>query len=112
MIEVPAYTHSGIYAIHNETRGLWYIGSSYNIRQRAKNHKAKLERGIHSNQALQASYNAGDVLTFSIIRKMGNASTYDVLEAEKQEIRAHDSFVNGYNQRIPHEWTDKIEGAS
>lgn len=106
MIEIPTYTHSGIYAIYNETRNMWYIGSSWNIRQRAKIHKRRLELGTHSNPGLQSAYNSGDSLVFQVLREMGNARSYDVLEAEKEEIRAHNSIDGGYNRRLPHEWTD------
>ena len=52
MIEIPTYTHSGIYAIYNETRNMWYIGSSWNIRQRAKG-KA-LKRAVEARIAIEA----------------------------------------------------------
>lgn len=48
---------SGIYEILNKVTGGRYIGSSYNIDERIKNHKSLLRRGCHHSIKLQRSWN-------------------------------------------------------
>jgi hypothetical protein len=50
----------GIYSIRNMLTNIRYIGQSINIEGRIRQHKYKLNRGIHSNIHLQRSYNLND----------------------------------------------------
>jgi group I intron endonuclease len=63
------YKKSGVYGIKNILTGEFYIGSTNNIGKRWNSHKRHLERNIHSNPKLQASFNKYglDYFIFGII---------------------------------------------
>jgi group I intron endonuclease len=48
---------SGIYSITNTKSGRVYYGSSNDVKERWRNHRSKLGRGIHPNPHLQNSWN-------------------------------------------------------
>lgn len=60
----------GIYAITNIVNGKRYIGSSNDLDDRCQHHFAKLRRGIHPNQHIQAAYNLYglDAFTFTVLQ--------------------------------------------
>lgn len=58
--------HSGIYVIFNNITKKFYIGSSYNIKNRLYCHFFKLKNNKHPNIHLQRSYNKHDKSVWSI----------------------------------------------
>lgn len=46
----------GIYGIFNTDNGKWYIGQSYNIRERIRKHLYRLRLGTHINVHLQGAF--------------------------------------------------------
>ncbi|SFR57455.1 group I intron endonuclease [Marinobacter daqiaonensis] len=46
----------GIYAITNNVTGRQYIGSSYNLKDRARDHIKQLSQGCHANHLLQSDF--------------------------------------------------------
>ena len=54
----------GIYLIRNKINNKVYVGQSVNIKARWSNHKRELEKGIHSNDHLQKSYNKYGKINF------------------------------------------------
>lgn len=75
----------GIYGIYYKDK-LIYIGSSDNLDRRWKQHKTALEKGKHSNKALQKYFNTyvRDVneLGFRVIHKTLDASKIRLFFAE------------------------------
>lgn len=59
MLQVPKLSSGliGIYLIQNRTTGMFYIGSSVDIKNRFRQHKQMLTNGNHKNSRLQADYN-------------------------------------------------------
>lgn len=80
----------GVYKITNIETNMFYIGSSYNITKRWKEHKNKLNRGKHDNKYLQHAWN-----------KYGESKfKFDILE-----------LVNNRDELIEREqyWIDKTQ---
>lgn len=49
--------YSGVYVIKNILNGKRYIGSSFNVKRRLKDHFFKLSKNTHHNKHLQAAWN-------------------------------------------------------
>lgn len=64
----PNYYPAGIYAIHNTTKDIFYIGSSENIEKRWQQHQILLKTNKHYNKKLQSDYNNGDNIIFGLIK--------------------------------------------
>ena len=85
---------SGIYAIVNMKSGSRYIGRSVDLDKRRKMHWWQLENNRHFNKPLQAAYNKGDPLVFTVVEKCGKDK---LNEREVYWIEYFDSLENGYN---------------
>lgn len=61
--------NSGIYQIKNFNSGKFYIGSSNNLQVRWRVHRSRLNRGVHGNRFLQASWgkNKPEGFEFSVL---------------------------------------------
>ena len=92
---------TGVYIIYCYESGKSYIGASANVRQRLREHYAKLVSGIHANIALQRAY-----------RKYGkHGFIWDVLEVviddPEKLLEAEERWIavykvdRGYNFRKP-----------
>ena len=68
MKEQINYYPSGVYAIQNITKGIFYIGSSENVENRWKQHQIMLKNNNHFNKRLQNDYNDGDALIYGLIK--------------------------------------------
>ena len=55
---------SGIYKIINEKSGMFYIGSSINIKERFNQHMRQLKSKNHFNDKLQKAFNKYGLLSF------------------------------------------------
>lgn len=62
---------SGIYRITNTASGMFYIGSSCDIKKRHREHRLDLRKGIHDNNYLQEAW----------IQDGEDAFTWEVVEA-------------------------------
>lgn len=80
---IKNYYPSGIYAIHNVTKDIFYIGSSENVETRWKQHQIELKGGYHHNKRLQEDYNNGDYFVYGMIK--------DTIP-DKRQLRTEESF--------------------
>jgi group I intron endonuclease len=91
----------GIYQILNTVNGKSYIGSSKQINERLREHRYKLNKGIHTNSHLQAAWTkyGKKVFTYSAIVECLET---DLLFYEDLIISGYKSNNRkfGYNQRI------------
>ena len=64
---------SGIYKIINKQNGMYYLGSSSDIKHRWIAHKSLLRRGIHSNSYLQNAWTkyGEENFVFEIMEEIG-----------------------------------------
>lgn len=77
--EIPKYKGAGIYAIVNWEDFTCYVGSSMNIKQRARNHKTTLNNGKHINKGLQEAKNNNKILRFVVLCKLDSNINKDEL---------------------------------
>lgn len=92
----------GIYSITNTTNGRVYIGSSEDIEERWRYHRADLVRGSHDNMDIQADYNVNglSVFVFSVVEEC----TMDrLVERETLHVMSHGWPCRDtlYNRRLP-----------
>lgn len=78
---------SGIYEIVNMENGRRYIGSSCDIHNRLRHHKASLNNNKHPNQYLQYSWNkyGGECFSFSVLEQC-EADKKKLFELEQHYI--------------------------
>lgn len=88
----------GIYLIRNTTNGKVYVGSSVRIKSRWNHHRSGLNRGLHGNLHLQASWDkyGADSFEWSVLELCPRGS---IVEREQHWIDTHDAHASGYNQR-------------
>lgn len=89
---------SGIYAIWNINKNKFYIGSSKNVKQRAMNHKTKLNKNKHPIKELQQDYNNNDNFILFLITEVKNCR--DLRYFENIAIKQFGSDIKGYNKGI------------
>lgn len=83
---------TGIYIIHNVTRGMYYVGQSKNVLKRISSHF-----GGSGNGDVYADLKYGNVFTVKAIPLAG--SGYSSLDAlERDAIQTYDAFEHGYNK--------------
>lgn len=83
---------TGIYIIHNVTKGMYYVGQSKNVLKRISSHF-----GGSGNGDVYADLKYGDVFTVKAIPLAG--SGYSNLDAlERDAIQTYDAFEHGYNK--------------
>jgi group I intron endonuclease len=95
---------AGIYKITNIKTMAGYIGQSINVKERIAKHKYALNKGIHTNKYLQASYkkNGKEFFKFEVIYLIENETDKHQIvkilnEKEKELINEHKTFIDGYN---------------
>ena len=86
-----------LYKITNVVNGKFYVGSTGNVRERFRQHRNKLRRGVHHCAHLQAAWNkyGEDCFKFSIIEHI--ASMEALVEAENKWLIDHVGKENCYN---------------
>lgn len=83
---------TGIYIIHNVTKGMYYVGQSKNVLKRISSHL-----GGSGNGDVYADLKYGDVFTVKAIPLAGSGySNLDALECDA--IQTYDAFEHGYNK--------------
>jgi len=95
---------AGIYKITNTKTMVAYIGQSLNVGQRISKHKYALNKGVHTNQYLQASFqkHGKECFKFEIIYVVENQTDKKEIvkilnKKEKQLINEYNTFAEGYN---------------
>lgn len=85
----------GIYKITNTTNGMMYIGSSFTIFSRFKQHVRDSINGVHKNKKLQNAFNEFGYSNFSFeILKIFHDIRYDELLKEEQKV------IDSYDKNI------------
>lgn len=83
---------TGIYVIHNLTKGMYYVGQSTRVVGRVSQHFSG--RG---NGDVYADYKYGDEFEISLVSLC--ESGYESLDAlERDAIKAYDAYEHGYNR--------------
>ena len=88
----PNYYPAGIYAIHNTTKDIFYIGSSENIEKRWQQHQILLKTNKHYNKKLQSDYNNGDNIIFGLIK--------DTFPDKRQLLYEERFYIHNWKQII------------
>lgn len=93
-----SFSNSGVYLIRNKVSGKMYVGSSKDIESRWKDHKRRLNNGIHKNEHLQRAWKkyGESGFTFTTIETCEREM---LVELEQKYIDKYDSINKGYNQR-------------
>ena len=107
---------SAIYIIINILNDKYYIGSAVNVKQRINDHLSQLDRNIHDNSYLQASWNKHGKTAF--IYLILEKTSKDQLEAKEQHwidlLESNNSKI-GYNLRKiansnqGHKWSEEAK---
>lgn len=86
-----------LYKITNVVNGKFYVGSTGNARERFRQHRNKLRRGVHHCAHLQAAWNkyGEDCFKFSIIEHIESMEA--LVEAENKWLIDHVGKENCYN---------------
>lgn len=86
-----------IYKIINNVTGEKYVGQTTNFSRRISEHKEKLNKNIHINPKLQASWNKYGEENFSIEKQQFDLTKEELNNKEIEEIKKEDSYNNGFN---------------
>ena len=92
----------GIYKIKNIVNNKIYIGSSFDIKKRWRDHNWYLKNEIHHNPHLQSSWKKYGSTNF-IFEVVEECSVDDILDRERHYINEYDVLDNrhGYNMNDP-----------
>jgi len=88
----------GIYKISTNIDDRVYVGQSINIYSRFKQHKKKLEKGVHDSSKLQDFYNLHKddiILEFTILEEVEDPD--DLTRKEEKWVKTYNSMKNGFN---------------
>ena len=100
----PKYHYAGVYMIENTSNKKVYIGSSYDIEARLRNHRSALINGTHHCKELQADFNrrhrfVAHVLYVEPVHRNNRRSNRQKIYAmEWKFIEQYDAINSGYNQ--------------
>lgn len=87
----PEFT--GVYILHNETKGMYYVGQSVRVMQRVRQHLTG-----HGNGDVYADYKYGDRFTVRTI-SMASSGYLSIDDLERDMIEAYDAYDSGYNRQ-------------
>ena len=83
--EAAEVLKSGVYRI--DLGGGWfYVGSACNLKQRERQHRSDLRRGVHCNQIMERTFNKYGVFTFTVL---GRYLVDQILGREQALIDKH-----------------------
>lgn len=77
----------GVYSIRCISSGKIYIGSSKDIKKRARQHEAALKMGKHANKKLQLDYNGGKDFFFDAVRVLVDPTHRALIRAEYEVMK-------------------------
>lgn len=88
-----------IYGFYNLITQKWYIGSTFDLKDRIIRHLYYLKHNCHHSQKLQRSFNKHGIDNFQlvILQNCNNYSSKDLTSTEEKYIKLFNSFENGYN---------------
>ena len=104
------FNKKGVYIIVNIINKKVYVGSTTDsFKNRWKNHRKLLKKGIHPNNYLQNSWNkyTENMFVFSIIECIENTSIY-ILDREKYYIEFYKATDKKYGYNIVKDPVEKI----
>lgn len=95
--EIPRF--EVVYGLYNIKTNKWYVGSTFDMRDRMIRHKSMLMHNSHHSQKLQRSFNKYGIESFQIfILQMCNGFTIeDLTNTEEFYIKLLNSKQRGYN---------------
>ena len=82
---------TGVYILHNETKGLYYVGQSVRVFARVKQHFTG-----HGNGDVYADFKYGDSFTIKTI-PLAESGYQSLNDLERDAIEAFDAHSKGYN---------------
>ncbi len=91
LADAPEFT--GVYILHNETKGMYYVGQSVRVMQRVRQHLTG-----HGNGDVYADYKYGDRFTVRTI-SMASSGYLSIDDLERDMIEAYDAYDSGYNRQ-------------
>lgn len=87
-----------IYRIENVTKGKSYIGQTVALSYRREMHKAKLQKGTHSNKEMQRDFSSGDLFVMTALEYFSRQISSEYLNAKEQAyIIKYKANIEGYN---------------
>ena len=88
-----------VYGFYNLITQKWYIGSTFDLKDRITRHLYYLKHNCHHSQKLQRSFNKYGIDNFQlvILQNCNNFSSEDLTSTEEKYIKLFNSFKNGYN---------------
>ncbi len=89
--DAPEFT--GVYILHNETKGMYYVGQSVRVMQRVRQHLTG-----HGNGDVYADYKYGDHFTVRTI-SLASSGYLSIDDLERDMIEAYDAYERGYNRQ-------------
>lgn len=91
---------SGVYALVNETKDKYYIGSSINVETRIKTHFSQLRHGKHVCKAMQKDFSDGDTFSSQILETHENPTQSFLFNREGQWINKYKDDKSIYNKLL------------
>lgn len=97
----------GVYVITNEKTGEQYVGASYDVSLRFRQHQHELRKGRHYNKRLQAAWNRDGEAAFSFegLEKKPENET-DMQWLDRAEERWQRKLKPAYNIALRHGYDD------
>ena len=92
-----------VYGIHNTITDMWYIGSTFNMRDRMRRHKYELLHNSHHSNKLQRSFNKYGINSFNgkIIEQFNKLDITELINKEIDYIEKYNSLKNGCSTNGP-----------
>lgn len=88
---------SGIYVIINETKGMFYIGSTININKRIHQHKLSIINKTHDLKIMTNDFLSGDRFRFAVV-SFSDIEQAQIIEHELLNTYRHSGYL--YNKSI------------
>ena len=88
---------AGIYCIWNTITNKYYVGSSFNIEKRFKQHKYQLRKNEHCNYHLQYAWNKYEENDFQFLIMADELNIEDLIICEQFWMNQLNSIKDGYN---------------
>ena len=83
---------TGVYVLHNKTKGMYYVGQSVRVIDRVGQHLTG-----HGNGDVYADFKYGDEFEVSTV-SLAESGYGSLNDLERDTIAAHDAYNSGYNR--------------